>query len=107
MKLFNGNKFLETKCWEIFLNYMLGNFWDSYDGNLLMETVLGNSGGCERFFDGGSYGTMLQHHTTVLMQWYLECKLSIPAAQTFLERSKQSYRKCRAGGWGCSTNVGK
>ena len=51
-KLYAG-KFLETICWEI-----LGNY------------VLKNLGGCGGLFDGGNYGTMLQHHTTVSRQWY-------------------------------------
>ena len=50
--------------------------------------MLGNSGGCRLLFDGGNYGTMLQHQTTVSRQWYLERQLSIPAAQTFLEPSQ-------------------
>ena len=50
----DGN-FLETICWEILGNYMLGN-WGEY----------------QRLFDGGNYGTMLQHHTTVSKKWYLE-----------------------------------
>ena len=52
--------------------------------------MLGNSVGSRRLFDGGNYGTMLRHHTTVSRQWYLERQLSIPitAAQTFLERNE-------------------
>ena len=68
-KLYAGKSFgnymlgniLETICWEI--------FWKLYAGNLLM---LGNSGGCQRFFEGGNYGTKLRHYTMVSRQWYLE-----------------------------------
>ena len=93
-----ARKFLETICWEIFWklyagkffgNYMLGNFleticWEPPDG----KYVLGNSDGCQRFFEGGNYGTMLWDHTTVSRQWHQVRKLSIPAAQIFLERCK-------------------
>ena len=50
--LYSGN-FLETICWEILGNYLLGNL-----------------GGCQWFFEGGNYGTMLWHHNTVSRQWY-------------------------------------
>ena len=69
---------LETICWEIFLETIC---WEPPDGNY----VLGNSGGCRRLFEGGNYGTMLRHHTTVSRQWHRVRKLSIPAAQIFLE----------------------
>ena len=68
--------------------------------------ILGNSGGCRRFFDGGK----LWHNATASHYGFKGtvpgAELSIPAAQTFLDRSKGSYRKCRAGGWGCSTHAG-
>ena len=52
---------------------MLGNVWDSYDGNLLMETVCWEIRvDASAFFDGGNYGTMLWHHTTISRQWYLK-----------------------------------
>ena len=35
-----------------------------------------------------------------------EAELSIPAAQTFLERSQGSYREGERGGWGCSIHAG-
>ena len=35
-----AGKFLETICWEFFLKLYAGNY------------VLGNSGGCQRFFEG-------------------------------------------------------
>ena len=91
-KLYAG-KVLETICWEIFWKLYAGKFfgnnvlenfletvcWEPPDGNC----VLGNSGGCRQFFEGRNYGTRLWHHTTVSRQ---VCKLSIPAAQIFLER---------------------
>ena len=110
MKLFNGNnfletillgnclklyagKFFETICWKFFGNYILGYFWNSYDGNLLME----NSGGYQRLFEGGNYGTILQYHTTVSRQWDLERQLSIPTAQTFLEQCEGKRAKSNDG----------
>ena len=39
-------------------------------------------------FKWGDYGTQLRHHTTDLRQWHQVRKLSIPAAQIFLERSE-------------------
>ena len=36
--LYSGN-FLETTHWKFLGNYMLGNFWKLYAGNLFMETM--------------------------------------------------------------------
>ena len=33
-------------------------------------------------------------------------ELSIPAEQTFLDRSEGSYREGEQGGWGCSIHTG-
>ena len=71
-----GN-FLKTICWEI--------FWKLYAGNLLMEAMCWEI----RVDAGGNYGTQLRHHTTDLRQWHQVCKLSIPAAQIFLERCEE------------------
>ena len=71
----NAKFYILEISWKLFAgkflgNYMLGNFLEtiSPDGNY----VLGNSGGYQRLFDGGNYGKMLWHHTTVSRQWYLE-----------------------------------
>ena len=90
LKLY-AEKFFGTICWEI--------FWKLYAGKFFGSHMLENSGGCWWLFDGGNYGTMLQHHATDLRQWHQVHKLSQPAAQTEAKRSKQSYRKSRAGGW--------
>ena len=46
--------------------------WTLYAGKFLGNYMLRNLGGYQRLFDGGNYGTMLRHHTTVSRQWYQE-----------------------------------
>ena len=58
-------KFLETICWEIFGNYMLGIFLKLYAGKFFGSHMLENSGGCQLLLEGGNYGTMLRYDTAV------------------------------------------
>ena len=84
-----GN-FLETICREI--------FWKLYAGNLLMETICWEiRGGYQRLFDGGNYGTLATASYCGFKAMVPGALLSIPAVQTFLERSEGSYREGEQG----------
>ena len=56
LQIYMLENFLQTICWEIFERKFFGNY------------MLENSGGYQRLFDGGNYGTMLWYHTTVSRQ---------------------------------------
>ena len=78
-------KFFETVCWE-FLKLNAEKIFDTVCWEIFLETICWKirvDGG--RFFEGGNDGTMLQYHTTISRRWNLECWLSIPAVQIFLE----------------------